>query len=60
MADRSKQRATESDTPKRDPGHTEVGQEATRGVPPGTHDDEHQSKYGGGGENGGAGGSTKK
>src|SRR5215216_5131707 len=32
---------------------TGAGQEARRGVPPGEHDREHQSNYGGGGENGG-------
>jgi hypothetical protein len=35
-------------------GNTEAGQEARRGVPPGEHDTEHQSQYGGGGRNGGA------
>ena len=36
-------------------GTTESGQEARRGVPPGEHDTEHQSQYGGGGTHGGAG-----
>jgi hypothetical protein len=40
--------------PKRDEKATEAGQEARRGVPPGEHDREHQSQYGGGGKHGGA------
>jgi len=48
------ERAHVNDRPQSDPHHTEVGQEATRGIPPGTHDDEHQSNYGGGGTNGGS------
>ena len=40
-------------------GKTESGQEAYR-VPPGSHDREHQSNYGGGGENGGANGGAKQ
>jgi hypothetical protein len=38
---------------KEQSGNTEAGQEARRGVPPGEHDSEHQSQYGGGGANGG-------
>jgi hypothetical protein len=34
-------------------GGANAGQEARRGVPPGEHDDEHQSNYGGGGTHGG-------
>lgn len=49
-----------SDTSRQEAGHTEAGQEATRGTPPGSHDREHQSNYGGGGANGGASGSAKK
>lgn len=45
-----------SDTSRAQSGHTktEAGAEPTRGIPPGEHDDEHQSNYGGGGEHGGA------
>lgn len=39
---------------QKDEKQTEAGQEARRGVPPGNHDREHQSDYGGGGPNGGA------
>ncbi|HXT16743.1 MAG TPA: hypothetical protein VN706_13980 [Gemmatimonadaceae bacterium] len=42
------------DTSRQGSGGTEAGQEARRGVPPGEHDDEHQSNYGGGGPHGGA------
>jgi hypothetical protein len=49
------QRPHVNDTPRADSHETEAGQEATRGIPPGSHDDEHQSNYGGGGENGGSG-----
>jgi hypothetical protein len=43
----------DSDTAKRESGHTKSGQEPMRGVSPGAHNDEHQSNYGGGGTNGG-------
>jgi hypothetical protein len=42
-------RPEENDTQDRPSGHTDAGQEARRGVPPGQHDTEHQSQYGGGG-----------
>ncbi len=45
----------EPQTKSTQPGGSQAGQEARRGVPPGEHDTEHQSNYGGGGENGGAG-----
>jgi hypothetical protein len=45
-----------TDTPSTRPGHTDSGQEATRGKAPEQHDDEHQSNYGGGGPNGGSDG----
>lgn len=48
------ERAPVNDKAQPDSHHTEAGQEATRGVPPGTHDREHQSNYGGGGKNGGS------
>jgi hypothetical protein len=48
-----------SDTSRQESGHTGAGQEANRGAP-GSHDDEHQSNYGGGGANGGASGSGKR
>jgi len=44
-------RPEENDTRKRRSGHTDSGQEARRGQPPGDH--EHQSQYGGGGPWGG-------
>jgi hypothetical protein len=43
-----------SDTSKPESGHTGAGQEATKGVAPGQHTEEHQSNYGGGGANGGS------
>jgi len=46
------------DTPNREGGHTDAGQEARRGIPPGEHDEEHQSEYGGGGIHGGSPGGT--
>ena len=48
------ERAPVSDEIQPDSHHTEAGQEATRGIPPGKHDREHQSNYGGGGKNGGS------
>jgi hypothetical protein len=48
------ERAPVSDEAQPDSHHTEAGQEATRGIPPGKHDREHQSNYGGGGANGGS------
>lgn len=48
------ERAPVSDEGQPDSHHTEAGQEATRGIPPGKHDREHQSNYGGGGTNGGS------
>jgi hypothetical protein len=48
------ERSHVNEEPQSDSHHTEAGQEATRGIPPGTHDDEHQSNYGGGGKNGGS------
>ena len=50
----AEQRHQESDTSKRDSGHTKVGQEAAHDALPAEHDHEHQSNYGGGGANGGA------
>jgi len=48
------QRPDVEDTPSRERSHTEAGQEARRGIPPGEHHDEHQSQYGGGGVHGGS------
>jgi hypothetical protein len=47
-------RSSDSDTASGESGHTQAGQEAIRGMPPGAHNDEHQSNYGGGGANGGS------